>query len=329
MRFFLSYFRQRAIPTVLYFVFAAVFAVVFVLYDLPFKAVLYPYLICLFIGAVVVAIDCLRIYKKHKTYNEQKDFPAAVMTFPDSAADVTENDLLAVIAELRTQISREIARNDARFKETNEYYSLWAHQIKTPIASMYLMLGNCDTAQSRRLMSELTRIERYVDMAMSYLKLDSEATDFVFRKHSLDSLLKTSIKSFSTEFILRKLTLDYSEINKRIVTDEKWFCFVVEQLLSNALKYTENGGIKIYMKNESVLCIEDTGIGIAPEDLPRIFEHGFTGENGRTDKKASGIGLYLCRRICGRLGIGLSAESTPDVGTKVYLDLSQYDLRVE
>lgn len=329
MKFFFSYLKLRAAVFAVFLIFAAVFAVVFALYDLPLKAVIYPFMLCAFFGITVAAVDAAIMHARHKKYDGQKSIPISAVELPKTSLSVTENDLLEIIDGLRLQYAQNEAQWEERFRSTNEYYSLWAHQIKTPISSMYLMLYSHDSSESRRLLSDLSRIERYVGMALSYLKLDSDTNDFVFKHHDIDRLIKSSVKSFSSEFIYRKLSLDYSDINKEIVTDEKWFCFVLEQLLSNALKYTDKGGVKIYMSDEDVLCIEDTGIGIAAEDLPRIFEHGYTGENGRTDKSASGIGLYLCRRICDRLGIGLSAESTPDVGTKVFLDLSQYKLKAE
>ena len=131
------------------------------------------------------------------------------------------------------------------------------------------------------------------------------------------------------EFIGRKLRLDYTPVHLKVITDEKWLCFVLEQLLSNALKYTREGGIRIYLEQPRTLCIADTGVGIAPEDLPRIFEKGYTGYNGRADKKASGLGLYLCRSICTRLGHRISASSSPDSGTVVRIDLNQYPLQAE
>ena len=137
------------------------------------------------------------------------------------------------------------------------------------------------------------------------------------------------MKKFSSEFIGRKLRLIYDPLNTSVITDEKWLSFVIEQVLSNALKYTPSGSITISLVGEKTLRIEDTGIGIAPSDLPRIFENGYTGFNGRTDKKASGIGLYLCRRVCNNLGHTITANSTVDVGTAIDIDLTQTKLEME
>ena len=139
-------------------------------------------------------------------------------------------------------------------------------------------------------------------------------------------IIRQSVKRFSAEFIGRKIRLDYEPADYTLVTDEKWLAFVLEQLLSNALKYTRAGGVRIFLEHET-LCIADTGIGIAPEDLPRIFEKGYTGYNGRGDQKASGLGLYLCRTICRKLGHSITAESAPDEGTAIRIGLSQRQIR--
>ena len=210
-----------------------------------------------------------------------------------------------------------------------DYYTLWAHQIKTPIASMRLSLQQEDTPKARQLLQELSRAEQYVGMVMVYLRLTDGGSDFVLRTCDLDAIVRQAVRRFAGEFITRKLKLCYEPLNAACVTDEKWLLFVVEQVLSNALKYTREGSITITMEHPKTLVIRDTGIGIAPEDLPRIFEKGYTGLNGRTDRKATGLGLYLCRRVCENLGIGLRAESTPGTGTTVFLDLSQRQRRFE
>ena len=149
-----------------------------------------------------------------------------------------------------------------------------------------------DTPFSRSLSSDLLRIDQYADMVMTFLRLDSESTDYVLKEYALDPIICQAVRKYAPAFIMRKLTLDYKPVDASVVTDEKWLLFVIEQLLSNALKYTLSGSVSIYLEAPRTLFIADTGIGIAPEDLPRIFERGYTGINGRDDKKASGIGLY-------------------------------------
>ena len=193
---------------------------------------------------------------------------------------------------------------------------------------MRLTLQKEDVPEARRLASELSRIEQYVEMVLVFVRLGSDYSDYVFARQDIDEIIRSSVKKFASEFIDRRIRLEYDSVDIQAVTDEKWFAFVVEQLLSNALKYTREGSIKIYSEGK-VLCIKDTGIGIASEDLPRVFDKGYTGCNGRTDRRASGLGLYLCRRICQNLGIDISISSTIGEGTTVRLDLGQYRLMKE
>lgn len=230
----------------------------------------------------------------------------------------------AAITALRRAASERETADAARYREMVDYYTAWVHQIKTPIAAMRLTLQPDDTPNARRLMSQLLRIEQYVDMVLMYLRLDEGTSDYVIRACDLDGIIRQSLRKFAGEFIDRKLTLHYEPLHLSVVTDEKWLGFVVEQVLSNALKYTPDGGsITIDAEAPATLCIRDTGIGITAEDLPRIFDRGYTGRNGRTYRQASGIGLYLCRRICRDLGHTITASSAAGEGTVLRLDLSR------
>ncbi len=304
-----------------------VFAAAFWLYGLPLGAVLYPALLCAVIWLVYALLRWARAVRRHRTLSAlTAALTEEMLPEPVTVDDADYRRIVALLQEARRAQETEAAR---RYADMVDYYTLWAHQIKTPIASMRLTLQNEDSPLSRRLTAELGRVERYVEMVLAYLRLDADSTDYVLRECELDPIVRGAVKKFSGEFIERKLALDFRPTGARVLTDEKWLSFVLEQLLSNALKYTPEGRISVYMEAPATLCISDTGIGIAPEDLPRIFEQGFTGRNGRRDKRASGLGLYLCRRVCRSLGHGISAESEPGKGTTVRLDLSRKTLGVE
>lgn len=188
----------------------------------------------------------------------------------------------------------------------------------------------------RRLEQEITlsteqlqSVEQYVEMVLGYLRLESPSSDYVIRNYLLDDIVRQAVRKYASQFIRRKLRLEYTPLNVSVITDEKWLLFVIEQVLSNALKYTRSGSVSITLEAPKTLCIRDTGIGIAPEDLPRVFEKGFTGCNGRTDKRATGIGLYLCRRILEKLGHTIAITSTVGEGTTVRIGLQQDALEVE
>lgn len=324
MKLFTAYIKQRRRGIILFAVFCAVFAAAFLLYRLPVEAVLYPAALCVLAAAVLVIVDFTRVRRRHARLAEISRLTAAEITSYPEADGIEEADYQAIAETLRAEAQELAAASDRRFRGMAEYYTMWAHQIKTPIASMRLTLQGEDTPAARRLLSDLFRIEQYVGMVMAFLRLDSDSTDYVFREYDIDGIIKQSVKKFASEFIDRKIRLEYSPISRKIITDEKWFAFVVEQVLSNALKYTREGSIKIFMPSPDTLCIEDTGIGIAPEDLPRIFEKGYTGANGRADKSASGIGLYLCKRVCKNLGIDISAASALGEGTRILIGTQQH-----
>ncbi|MGB4381461.1 MAG: ATP-binding protein, partial [Bacillota bacterium] len=217
------------------------------------------------------------------------------------------------------------------FVDMVDYYTTWAHQIKTPIAAMRLLLQSEQSETNSELLEQLFKIEQYVEMALQYLRLENISSDLVLKEHSLDTIVKQAVRKYSNSFIRKKIKLNYAELNHNVLTDEKWLVFVIEQILSNALKYTDSGEISIYMDDEmpDTLVIEDTGIGIAEEDLPRVFERGFTGYTGRIDKKATGIGLFLCKQILDRLSHTITIESQVGEGTKVKIGLDVIDIDKE
>lgn len=315
-----DYLRSRLKVIILLAVVEGIFASSYLLFDMPAVTVLYPLFLSIAVVLTAGLIDLIFFANKHKKLL-QMDIP--------SSSDLLEKDYQEIINKLKEeqQFSRQKAASD--YNNMVEYYTVWAHQIKTPIASMRLQIQSEDSDLSRRLDADLNRIEAYVEMVLTFLRLDSDSTDYVIKEISLDDVIRPAIRKFARDFISKKLSMDFKPSGIKVLSDEKWLSFVIEQVLSNSVKYTNNGGINIYMAEPEVLCIEDTGIGITAEDLPRIFENGYTGYNGREDKRASGIGLYLCKRICDNLGHRIKAESTPGAGTRILLDFHKEKIGVE
>lgn len=329
MKFLFSYLKQRRFEIITFLLFSVVFLLVFLLYRITVKAVIYPALICAFFGAVLLYFDYKKAYAKHVRLEK-------ILNMTENIAEnlpqiITQDDIdyQNIINLLDSNAKSKSTELDMKYSAMMDYYTVWAHQIKTPIASAKLTLQNETGETAKMLTEELFRIEQYVEMVLVFLRLDSDYTDYVIKEYNLDDIIKSSVKRFSSQFIRRKISLDYQNIGILVLTDEKWLAFVIEQVISNALKYTNSGSISIYAENNKVLCIRDTGIGIAPEDLPRIFDKGFTGYNGRSDKKATGIGLYLCKRICDNLGHSISAHSSLETGTVIKIDLNNIELGVE
>lgn len=330
MQFFFSYLYHRRKVLLLLFFFLFLFAVSFWLYRLPVEAVAYPALICAAIGLAVLILGSLRASRRHRLLVRLADSLTELPRSLPEPRTQDDEDYQLLVGALCEEQRRLKSAMELRYADMIDYYTVWAHQIKTPIASMRLTLQEEDSEFSRRAGEDLLRIEQYVEMVLCYLRLDSDSTDYVFREQELDPILRQAVRRLSGQFIRRRMHLQYEPLGVRVLTDEKWLLFVVEQVLTNALKYTPAGGtITIELEEPKTLCIRDTGIGIAPEDLPRIFEKGYTGVNGRADKKASGLGLYLCRRICRALGHTIRANSSPDSGTVIRIDLSSHEQRPE
>lgn len=329
MKLFVRYLRQNLRLYAALAAFCLIFAVSFALYHLPLKAVAYPTLLCLLLAIVLSLLDFRRKKRRHEELAAVRGITEAAQAALPCAESIEDEDYQRIIKLIAQEHALFCTEEKRRYIDMSDYYTTWVHQIKTPIASMRLRLQNEDSQLSRRLSSELMRIEQYVEMVLTFLRLDSDSSDLVIQEHELDAIVKPALRKFAGEFIDRRLELKYEPLEVKVLSDEKWLSFVIEQLISNALKYTPSGCISIYLEPEKKLCIRDTGIGIAPEDLPRVFENGYTGYNGRSDKRASGIGLYLCKRICTKLGHGIKAESTVGEGTVMTLDLEQKKLNVE
>ncbi len=323
------YLKSHRKVILAFILFCAVFACVFALYHLPMEAVAYPILICGVLGSLLLAYDFFSASYQWKQLWKLKE---ALLEMPEALPDCASWEGQAY-RDLLGRLFKEVRRREdemgARYQEMVEYYTIWVHQVKTPIASIRLNLQKEDSRLSRTVLEDVLRIEQYVEMVLAYLRLDSASTDYVIASCDLDEMVRQAVKKFAGWFIHRKIALEFTPTSKQVVTDEKWMVFVLEQVLSNALKYTEQGKVSIYLEEPSTLCIQDTGIGIAPQDLPRIFEKGYTGYNGRSDKRASGIGLYLCKRICKNLGMEISAQSEPDQGTTIRIQMEQTKLEVE
>jgi len=323
-----SYLKFRIKTALLLAAFALTFALVFSLYDLPFEAVGYAALLCTASGVIYALFGSYQYYRYHCRLAElQNRITLSIDDLP-VPKDLQEKDYQQLIETLfrdKVQFAENASREG---RDMVDYYTLWAHQIKTPIAAMRLLLQSEESERNKELMMELFKIEQYVEMVLQYLRIHSESSDFVIQKYSLDEIVRQAVRKYAKMFIYKKIRLDFSDLDCQVLTDDKWLVFVVEQILSNALKYTNKGSISIYMEENNTLVIEDSGIGIKGEDLPRVFEKGFTGYNGRDDKKSTGIGLYLCKRILSKLSHTIKIESEVGKGTKVKIGLDSVNLTI-
>lgn len=220
------------------------------------------------------------------------------------------------------QTKERLMKDLSRLKED---YTLWTHEIKTPLSALKLLINQSEIEEKPLLQGEIFRIEEYLDNLLAYIRLNAAGTDYLFARFPLDELLRRSVRKYAPVFIRKKLELHFHPTNFEVLTDEKWFCFLLDQLLSNALKYTLEGGITLQWE-EDALLLSDTGIGILPEDLPRIWEMGYTGQNGRQAERSTGMGLSLCRSIAEQLSLGLSLHSVPGKGTQIRISFPSKNL---
>lgn len=312
--------------------------------DLVYAAVLDAILLL-----ITVLVGFFRYSSKVKALSNALKRPVEEQAqLPEAADDV---EMLYHRLLENQSIARSESESSAAIRQSQmrDYYSMWGHQIKTPISAMKLLLEAereelgqliCDDEQSQCLLSdnmdsfedELFRIEEYVSMALQYQRVSSTENDFVLEKVSVDGVIRDTIKKYAKIMIRRHIGMNYSGTVQEVYTDGKWLAFILEQLLSNAIKYTPQGVVTIETAEEKdrfFITIKDTGIGIKAEDLPRVFEKGYTGYNGHADKKATGIGLYLCRQMADKLGHTIRMESEIGKGTKVWIgfDLDYSDVR--
>lgn len=324
-----GYIKQNIKVLLLFIVFALVFCIVFSLYNLETEAIYYSIILCAFIGLIYICINFINYYKKHiQLYKLQNEISISLENLP-SPKTLMEEDYTNLILTLNKEYKTYISKSDIAKSDMIDYYTMWVHQIKTPISAMKLLIQTSESEISSDLSSELFKIEQYVEMVLSYIRLGSNKNDFVLKEYDLDNIIRQAVRKYAPLLIRKKISLDFQPTNYKVLTDEKWLVFVIEQLLSNAIKYTNKGKISIYSLENKKLVIEDTGIGISKEDIPRIFDKGFTGYNGRTDKKATGLGLYLCKNILDKLSHKISIESEVGVKTKVILDLAMVNVNIE
>lgn len=329
MKVFYHYLFDRRLFILIYVVSIVLCGIVFSLYDLPFESLMYCLILIVCFLVICISLDFYRYYKQHQTLVTLKQHCNVSLSsdiIDSSLKGEDYHDILVSMKEYHEQYEMDVQN---QMKDLEDYFMMWVHQAKLPIAAMKLLVEEEDVSLSE-LKLQLLRMDQYTDMVLAYLRMHSEHTDFLFRELELDSLVQQAIRHFSTEFIRKHIQLDFKASQDVILSDEKWLVFVLEQVLSNALKYTSSyGKISIYEKEKHILVIEDTGMGIDSSDLHRIFEKGYTGINGRKDKSASGLGLYLCKNIMDTLNHKIWIESAVEKGTLVYLDLTHYGGMVE
>ena len=297
--------------------FILLFAFVFDAYRslLEYVALLLAFLSFLFIGADA--------WTTFKSYRSQKLQASAQAQTP------LEKLLQERVEELEYEQKNQLLVEQEKYNDLLDYYTLWVHQVKTPIAASSLLIGDLKDKEAKsQLEQELFKIESYVHLVLQYLRLESFHDDVVLKQENLADLVREVVKKYALFFIQQGLSLNLHDLDHTIVTDKKWFLVILEQVLSNSLKYTKEGSIEIYF-HEDRLYIKDTGLGIQNADLLRVFERGFSGYNGRLTQQSSGLGLYLSKKIADQLGHKIAIDSQVGQGTTVSIAFPEKKLIFE
>ncbi len=323
------YIREYWQTALMFLLFGGIFALVFSLYKLEPEAVLYAMVLCALLTLLVLAFHFQSWSRRHRERMRLLQNICLLTEELPAPETLLEADYQEMVRSLGKALENSLLEGQRKQRENMDYYTVWVHQIKTPIAAMGMLLQREDTREHRELQAELFRIEQYVELALSYVRLNGDVSDLVLREYDLDPIVRRAIHKYAAQFVEKRIRLIYEPVSVKVLTDEKWLQLLIEQLLSNAVKYTREGAVTITVSQGPVLRIQDTGIGIAPEDIPRIFEKGFTGYNGRLNKRSTGLGLYLCRRTAEMLSYRIWAESSPGEGSVFSVDLHREELQVE
>lgn len=323
MRLFLKYLLDRRRVFCLVLLLTAQTALLGWLWGIPTADAMYVFLTSGVICLLVLVVDYARYMGRHGRLERAKTQILIKSNALPEPETLMEADYQEIVDTLSRELDRATVAADRRYGELADYFTLWAHEIKTPISAMGLILQQSGTENAAELADELARVEQCVDTALSYMRLESDYTDFILRSYPMDGIIKQAVRKLSRQFIGRRISLEYAGTDKSTVTDEKWMVFVLEQILSNAVKYTPPGGKVSITQEGERLIIADTGEGIAPEELPRVFEKSYTGSGGRRDKRATGIGLYLCKTVLNKLGCEIELQSELGQGTRVIISLGE------
>lgn len=330
-------YSRRKFKNVLWYLFViSNFFTMAVIYEYKqaYRNMQYAVVITLFFGVLAATGDYLSYRKRCLALILALEKEEERIHFLPEAKDVQEKLYQQMLADEEQEKRKQHTAFDQKKKDMADYYTMWTHQIKTPIAAMRLLLQDADRNNdgNQKELEELFKIEQYAEMALYYARLESVSSDLLFKFCDIRSVVVRSVQKYSILLLHSGLGFRLEEFELRAVTDEKWLSFVIEQILSNALKYTSQGEIAVYGSDADgnpkegrvfYLTIADTGIGIQESDLPRIFERGFTGYNGRSGRKSTGIGLYLSYQIIRGLSHTISVKSSLGEGTKVILGFEQ------
>ena len=318
---FIKYYIRSRLPFYLLVIFNGIILILFAfLFEEAADVLYYSLTILTFVSIIMVAWDLFRSYQSYKlAYLYEEITPLSPLEF--YLAQTLEN--------ARENQKNQTEEGCKRYTDLMDYYTLWVHQIKTPIAASRLLVQDVTDRNIRSLLEqEIFKIDAYTHLVLQYLRLENFHDDLQLKQVALEQLVKEVVRKYSLFFIQKGLTINLDDLDVKVISDEKWLLVIIEQILSNSLKYTKSGGIEIYFK-DNTLYLKDSGIGIKDSDILRVFERGFSGYNGRLTQQSSGLGLYLSKKIADQLGHDISISSQVGQGTTVSIHFQKKKLAID
>ena len=318
---FIKYYIRSRLPFYLLVIFNGIILILFAfLFEEAADVLYYSLTILTFVSIIMVAWDLFRSYQSYKlAYLYEEITPLSPLEF--YLAQTLEN--------ARENQKNQTEEGCKRYTDLMDYYTLWVHQIKTPIAASQLLVQDVTDRNIRSLLEqEIFKIDAYTHLVLQYLRLENFHDDLQLKQVALEQLVKEVVRKYSLFFIQKGLTINLDDLDVKVISYEKWLLVIIEQILSNSLKYTKSGGIEIYFK-DNTLYLKDSGIGIKDSDILRVFERGFSGYNGRLTQQSSGLGLYLSKKIADQLGHDISISSQVGQGTTVSIHFQKQKLAID
>lgn len=301
-----DFLKENKNLIIIFLIISITYLLVFLAFDIEIFVLLYGFLINLFI---------LTSFLSYKYFRSEEITFEEITKNPSNREKIIIDEFFKLDKKYKNLM---ISYNNME-SDIKDFYGLWIHEIKTPIAENKLILAD-DLPDHKLLIENNKKIEDYLNILLGFVRFNSKTNDYVFKEVNIDVLVKNIIREKSYDFISKKISLDFGNLNFRTVSDDKWVSFIISQIINNSLKYTSVGGsIKIYIENKG-LVIEDNGIGIKATDLPRVFEMGYTGENGRKVGSSTGLGLYLVKSIGKDLNLSIKIESEEGKFTKIMIN---------
>lgn len=306
---YLNFFAEQASEFICFFVLEGMIILIFLLQGLDldfFWVALFTPLLLFLMFQIAAFVRFLRLHQFLSTVEVE-----ILPTFTDTR--MISQDYQKIIVALDHYHRNKYQKLASLDKSLLDLTTLWTHQMKVPLSALDLMVQT-DRLTASDVENQVLELDNYLNILLSYLRLQHTATDFRFETFDMADIIHAIIKKYANQFILKDLSVTVTG-SWQVTSDKKWLTLAIEQLINNALKYTKKGGVKVVL-NQGVL-ISDTGIGILTEDIPRIFDHGFTGFNGRKMQKSTGLGLYLTKDILNQLNFDIKINSQIDQGTDV------------